>query len=146
LSPRSERICFFRAPRARRPTPASSRASIRQNKKRFHRAYPTKLERADRASAFISRARPILLQRGDANIVKDDSKVYMKDIEHRVERVRDALVAYGLETPGYVVAKDMIDLLVDIRHYFDFIGKDFDMFDKRAELQYREEKGPIQFG
>ena len=70
----------------------------------------------------------------------------MKDIEERVKRVRDALVAYGLETPGYVVAKDVTDLLVDIRHYFDFIGKDFDMFDKRAERQYREEKGPIQFG
>jgi hypothetical protein len=70
----------------------------------------------------------------------------MKDIEQRVKRVRDALVAYGLETPGYVVAKDVTDLLVDIRHYFDFIGKDFEMFDKRAEQQYREEKGPIQFG
>jgi len=70
----------------------------------------------------------------------------MKDIEERVKRVRDALVAYGLETPGYVVAKDVTDLLVDIRHYFDFIGKDFDMFDKRAEQQHREEKGPIQFG
>jgi hypothetical protein len=85
-------------------------------------------------------------KQGDANILKDDGKVLMKDIEQTVKRVRDALVAYGLETPGYVVAKDVTDLLVDIRHYFDFIGKDFDMFDKRAEQQYREEKGPIQFG
>jgi hypothetical protein len=70
----------------------------------------------------------------------------MKNIEQKVERVRNALVAYGLESPGQVAAKDVTDLLADIRHYFDFIGRDFDEFDKKAEEQYREEKGPIQFG
>jgi hypothetical protein len=71
---------------------------------------------------------------------------HMKDIERKVERVRNALVAYGLESDGHVTVKDVVDLLVDIHHYCDFIGKDFHAFSASAEQQYREERGPIQFG
>jgi len=70
--------------------------------------------------------------------------------ERKVDRVRRALVAYGLETPGQVAVKDLTDLLGDLRHYCDFIGRDFAAYDQTAFKQYVEEKGdenePIKFG
>ncbi len=56
----------------------------------------------------------------------------MTEIERKVDRVRRALVAYGLETPGKVAVKDLTDLLGDLRHYCDFIGKDFAAYDQKA--------------
>ena len=41
----------------------------------------------------------------------------MTAIERKVDRVRRALVAYGLETPGQVAVKDLTDFLGDLRHY-----------------------------
>jgi hypothetical protein len=74
----------------------------------------------------------------------------MTEIERKVNRVRKALVAYGLETPGKVAVKDLTDLLGDLRHYCDFIGRDFAIFDQTAYQQYVQEKGgendPIKFG
>jgi len=35
----------------------------------------------------------------------------MTSIERKVDRIRRALVAYGLETPGQVAVKDLTDLL-----------------------------------
>ena len=72
--------------------------------------------------------------------------VNVAEIERKVDRVRRALVAYGLVTPGMVAVKDLTDLLGDLRHYCDFIGKDFAAFDKNAHQQYLDEKGPIKFG
>jgi hypothetical protein len=71
------------------------------------------------------------------------------EIGRKVDRVRRALVAYGLETLGKVAVKDLTDLLGDLRHYCDFIGKDFAGYNQTAHRQYVEEKGengPINFG